>query len=144
MGNYNPLDFSKWEQVVALALVIGGALLWYYLNKMAGNLNKNTKATENIKKTLTETNSGSHVKDQLNRIEETIRELSAKVVETSTIIAESKDTFKYMRDNFKDKHYFEKAESRHDSHESRLKVIERFLKQQKRGTFFNRKDDNAD
>lgn len=133
---------DSWERVAALFIIVVGVLLWRNMAQILSVAKSNrdrqdeiAKISEEIKRTLTESNSGSHVKDQLDRIEKVQQEqgnqLTATTMRTSDVakvIDDNRETFIYMRDNFKDNGYFQVAEKRHDSHEARLAKLESRLK----------------
>lgn len=136
---YDPLAFIRWEQVSALLIVVSGTILLFYLRfikkeaeeaKRAATLSKatadetnemakqNHEATKKISKTLTETNSGTHVKDQLNRLE-------VKLSMVTKIFEDNKDMFQYMRRNFKHPEYFEDLEQSLQEIQYRLSQIDK-------------------
>ena len=66
----DPLAFDSWVQIAALMLIISGGVTWKWLSIVGAKQNETGDTVDEIKKTLTTTNGGSHIKDQLNRIEE--------------------------------------------------------------------------
>ena len=141
MGTYDPLSFARWEQVAALLIIVVGFLGWKFISDMNKTLNKTKEIAENTEKSLHETNGGHNVKDQLNKLENSLLEVKAilgkvitkqdvmavKVEETSEAIEKNKSAFKHMREHFKDPEYFTHAEGRHETHEGRLAKLENIL-----------------
>ena len=69
----DPLAFESWVQIAALVIIVTAGLLWRWIG-MIGDQQKATGETvEQIKNTLTTNNGGSHIKDQLDRIEDVQR-----------------------------------------------------------------------
>lgn len=127
------LQIDSWVQVVALFVWVVGGIALKYINDRAKETNDKVEA---LFKTLTTTNSGSHVKDQLDRIERLldkqdakIETLQTKVDRTSGTIDANSDTFKYMQKHFKGPEYFEAKEDRHRKHEERLQKLNQLLNQ---------------
>lgn len=58
----DPLAFKEPMQVIALAILVFGGLIAMWLKNISSK-------TNTVVKTLTENNHGSHIKDQLDRIE---------------------------------------------------------------------------
>lgn len=121
-------QIDSWVQVVALFVWLAGGIALGYINDKAKTTNEKVEA---LFKNLTTPNSGSHVKDQLDRIERLldkqdakIETLQTKVDRTSGTIDANSDSFKYMQQNFKGTEYFEAKEERHRKHEERLSKIE--------------------
>lgn len=136
---YDPLDFIKWEQVTALLIIVAGGIALFYLRfikKVAEEAKRaaaetkvtadetneiakqNHEASKRISRTLTETNSGTHVKDQLNRLE-------VKLSMVTKIFEDHKDMFQYMRRNFKHSDYFEDLEQSLKEIQYRLSQIDK-------------------
>jgi hypothetical protein len=63
----DPLAFDSWVQVAALGIVVVGGLVAKYLNTLK-------KDTTNVLATLTQNNGGSTVKDQLDKIEKSLKD----------------------------------------------------------------------
>ena len=69
----DPLAFESWVQIAALVIIVTAGLLWRWIG-MVGDQQKATGETvDQIKNTLTTNNGGSHIKDQLDRIEDVQR-----------------------------------------------------------------------
>lgn len=66
----DPLAFDSWVQIAALLIIISGGITWKWLSTFGAKQKETGDTVDEIKKTLTTTNDGSHIKDQLNRIEE--------------------------------------------------------------------------
>lgn len=62
----DPLAFDSWVQVAALAVLVLGAIFYKKLDSKAKSTQEDVAK---IVSTLTTNNSGSHIKDQLDRIE---------------------------------------------------------------------------
>ena len=75
MGTYDPLSFARWEQVAALLIIVLGFLGWKFISDMNKTLNKTKEIAENTEKSLHETNGGHNVKDQLNKLENSLLEV---------------------------------------------------------------------
>ena len=66
----DPLSFKSWIQIAALLIIVSGGITWKWLSTFGAKQKETGDMVDEIKKTLTTTNGGSHIKDQLNRIEE--------------------------------------------------------------------------
>ena len=65
----DPLSFKSWIQIAALLIIVSGGITWKWLSTMDVKQKETGEMVDEIKKTLTTTNGGSHIKDQLDRIE---------------------------------------------------------------------------
>lgn len=66
----DPLAFESWVQIAALLIIVSGGITFKWLGTISSKAKDTSDVVDEIKKTLTTTNGGSHIKDQLNRIEE--------------------------------------------------------------------------
>ena len=66
---FDPLAFESWEQIAALLIIVSGGITWKWLSAVNARQKSTGDAVDEIKKTLTTNNGGSHIKDQLDRIE---------------------------------------------------------------------------
>lgn len=145
LETWNPLDFSRWEQVAALLIIVVGGIIWRYLYRLEKLAQQNQLIAQEardiaeqgkvvaqegkvladearsssaaVRETLTTNNSGSHLKDQFDRLED-------KVDALIELIESNKPMFKYMRDNFKHSDYFQKLELTILSMTTRLRHLE--------------------
>ena len=69
----DPLSFESWEQITALLIIVTGGIVWKWLSSMSSRQKATGETVDQIKSTLTTNNGRSHIKDQLDRIEETQR-----------------------------------------------------------------------
>lgn len=67
----DPLAFETWIQVTALGILVAGGLLALYLKGMSTRAKDTGETVQKVLKTLTTNNGGSHIKDQLDRLEQT-------------------------------------------------------------------------
>ena len=65
----DPLAFDNWVQIAALLIIISGGITWKWLSTVGARQKETGDTVDEIKKTLTTSNGGSHIKDQLDRIE---------------------------------------------------------------------------
>ena len=65
----DPLAFDSWVQIAALLIIISGGVTWKWLSTVGAQQKETGDTVDEIKKTLTTNNGGSHIKDQLDRIE---------------------------------------------------------------------------
>lgn len=65
----DPLAFESWEQITALLIIVTGGIVWKWLSSMSSRQKATGETVDQIKSTLTTNNGGSHIKDQLDRIE---------------------------------------------------------------------------
>ena len=65
----DPLAFDSWVQIAALMIIISGGVTWKWLSIVGAKQQETGDTVDEIKKTLTTNNGGSHIKDQLDRIE---------------------------------------------------------------------------
>ena len=65
----DPLAFESWEQITALLIIVTGGIVWKWLSSMSSHQKATGETVDQIKSTLTTNNGGSHIKDQLDRIE---------------------------------------------------------------------------
>ena len=65
----DPLAFESWEQITALLIIVTGGIAWKWLSSMSSHQKATGETVDQIKSTLTTNNGGSHIKDQLDRIE---------------------------------------------------------------------------
>ena len=65
----DPLSFENWIQIAALLIIVSGGITWKWLSTVGAKQKETGETVDEIKKTLTTTNGGSHIKDQLDRIE---------------------------------------------------------------------------
>ena len=66
----DPLAFESWVQVCALLILVVGGLGWRYMSVINSNAKATSEVVTKIDKSLSTNNSGSHIKDQLDRLEE--------------------------------------------------------------------------
>ena len=66
----DPLSFENWIQIAALLIIVSGGVTWKWLSTVGAKQKETGDTVDEIKKTLTTNNGGSHIKDQLDRIEE--------------------------------------------------------------------------
>ena len=66
----DPLAFESWVQIAALLIIISGGVIWNWLSTVGARQKATGEMVDQIKSTLTTNNGGSHIKDQLDRIEE--------------------------------------------------------------------------
>ena len=66
----DPLSFESWIQIAALFIIVSGGITWKWLSTVGEKQKETGETVDEIKKTLTTNNGGSHIKDQLDRIEE--------------------------------------------------------------------------
>ena len=66
----DPLAFESWIQIAALLIIVSGGITWKWLGSIATKAKATSDTVDQIKSTLTTNNGGSHIKDQLDRIEE--------------------------------------------------------------------------
>ena len=66
----DPLAFNSWVQIAALLIIVSGGVTWRWLSNVNARQKETGVTVDEIKKTLTTNNGGSHIKDQLDRIEE--------------------------------------------------------------------------
>lgn len=69
-SGFDPLAFESWEQITALLIIVTGGIVWKWLSSMSSRQKATGETVDQIKSTLTTNNGGSHIKDQLDRIEE--------------------------------------------------------------------------
>lgn len=69
----DPLAFESWVQIAALFIIVSGGVTWKWLSSIASKAKDTSDVVDDIKLTLTTNNGGSHIKDQLDRIEEVQR-----------------------------------------------------------------------
>ena len=69
-SGFDPLAFESWEQITALLIIVTGGIIWKWLSAMNSRQKATGETVDQIKSTLTTNNGGSHIKDQLDRIEE--------------------------------------------------------------------------
>ncbi len=67
--SFDPLAFESWVQIVALLILTAGGVTWKWLSNMKDKQDDTVNIVEEIRKTLTTNNGGTHIKDQLDRIE---------------------------------------------------------------------------
>ena len=65
----DPLSFESWIQIAALLIIVSGGVTWKWLSTVGAKQKETGETVDEIKKTLTTSNGGSHIKDQLDRIE---------------------------------------------------------------------------
>lgn len=65
----DPLAFDSWVQIAALMILVSGGITWKWLSSVQVKQKETGETVDEIKKTLTTNNGGSHIKDQLDRIE---------------------------------------------------------------------------
>ncbi len=65
----DPLSFENWIQIAALLIIVSGGVTWKWLSTVGAKQKETGETVDEIKKTLTASNGGSHIKDQLDRIE---------------------------------------------------------------------------
>lgn len=65
----DPLAFESWVQIAALLIIISGGVTWKWLSTVDARQKATGETVDQIKSTLTTNNGGSHIKDQLDRIE---------------------------------------------------------------------------
>lgn len=65
----DPLSFESWIQIAALLIIVSGGVTWKWLSTVGAKQKETGETVDEIKKTLTTNNGGSHIKDQLDRIE---------------------------------------------------------------------------
>lgn len=65
----DPLSFENWIQIAALLIIVSGGITWKWLSTVGAKQKETGDTVDEIKKTLTTNNGGSHIKDQLDRIE---------------------------------------------------------------------------
>ena len=65
----DPLAFDSWVQIAALMIIISGGVTLKWLSIVGAKQKETGDTVDEIKKTLTTNNGGSHIKDQLDRIE---------------------------------------------------------------------------
>lgn len=65
----DPLSFKSWIQIAALLIIVSGGITWKWLSTFGAKQKETGDMVDEIKKTLTTSNGGSHIKDQLDRIE---------------------------------------------------------------------------
>ena len=65
----DPLSFENWIQIAALLIIVSGGITWKWLSTVGAKQKETGDTVDEIKKTLTTSNGGSHIKDQLDRIE---------------------------------------------------------------------------
>ena len=73
----DPLAFESWVQVCALLILVVGGLGWRYMSVINSNAKATSEIVTKIDNSLSTNNSGSHIKDQLDRLEETNAEIIA-------------------------------------------------------------------
>ncbi|MFT3832883.1 MAG: hypothetical protein QM711_06120 [Micropruina sp.] len=85
----DPTTFESWTAVAALAIMVAGgvAMRWLAVIKADGartreQVDATSAKVAQVTRTLTENNSGSHVKDQLDRLEKALTEVSAFMAES--------------------------------------------------------------
>ena len=84
----DPLAFESWIQIAALLLIISGGVTWKWLSTVGAKQKETGDTVDEIKKTLTTTNGGSHIKDQLNRIEKIQRKQAELMAADSQKLAD--------------------------------------------------------
>ena len=65
----DPLAFDSWVQIAALMILVSGGITWKWLSNVGAQQKETGETVDEIKRTLTTNNGGSHIKDQLDRIE---------------------------------------------------------------------------
>ena len=65
----DPLSFESWIQIAALLIIVSGGITWKWLSTVGAKQKETGETVDEIKKTLTTNNGSSHIKDQLDRIE---------------------------------------------------------------------------
>ena len=65
----DPLAFDSWVQIAALMILVSGGITWKWLSSVQNQQKETGETVDQIKRTLTTNNNGSHIKDQLDRIE---------------------------------------------------------------------------
>jgi len=78
----DPLAFESWVQVCALLILVVGGLGWRYMSVINSNAKATSEVVTKIDKSLSTNNSGSHVKDSLDRLEAT----NAEIIANQTVI----------------------------------------------------------
>lgn len=70
----DPLAFTNWVQVAALFIIVAGGIIIMWFRQLDARAKATSQAVDKIEKTLTTNNGGSHIKDQLDRLEQTHEE----------------------------------------------------------------------
>jgi len=83
----DPLAFENWVQITALLILVVGGLGWRYMSVISTNAKATSAVVNKIDASLSTNNSGSHIKDQLDRLEENqavITHNQAEIIKTQT------------------------------------------------------------
>lgn len=69
MTPIDPNTFDTWTAVAALFILVAGAVAMKWLSTVKSESSANAEKLDTVVSTLTTNNSGSHIKDQLDRFE---------------------------------------------------------------------------
>lgn len=95
----DPLAFNSWVQVTALLIIVVGGISWKWLGTMKARQQETGEVVDEIKKTLTTNNGGSHIKDQLDRIEKIQEQQAALMAADSQKLVDHVDwSTQYVRE----------------------------------------------
>lgn len=87
----DPLAFTDPIQLAALAILVVGYLLYRWINTLRAETAAVAEDVKATRDTLTTNNSGSHVKDSLDRIETSLGALTATVAGIDARLTEVED-----------------------------------------------------